>query len=117
MAKQWAGFVFALFIICLVSVGCDEESPGYDPVGPVPEGLYAPVALNYTEADVDAIVAVEAETIAPFRDLVAYGVNESQIPDTYDCNHITFIRYRLNNATLGITEDPANAEYTDMGFI
>ncbi len=116
MTKKWIGFIIALLITGVVIVGC-YDVPGYNPVGPVPEEPGAPVAINYSEADVDAIVTVEAETIAPFRDLSAYGVDESQIPDKYDCNNITFIRYRLNTETLGLTENPATAEYTDMGFI
>ncbi|MCX5849510.1 MAG: hypothetical protein NTW65_08680 [Deltaproteobacteria bacterium] len=114
MRKKLARVLLTVFVCFFLSAGM---SAGYDPGGPIPEGLHPKMPLNYTEADVDAIVTVEAQTIAPFRDLASYGVNKSSIPSRYDCNNIKFIRYRLNNATLGLTSNPVNANYADMGFL
>lgn len=109
--------VYVLSTLILFFFLCSGICLGYDPSGPIPEGLHPKMPLNYTEADVDAIVTMESQTIAPMRDLAAYGVNKYLIPSKYDCNHIKFIRYRLNNATLGVTSNPVNANYADMGFL
>lgn len=77
--------------------------------------LFPPATLDYTEAQVDQVVVMQQESVGPYRSLVEYGINTASIPAGYNCEHIKFIRYRLNNAILGF--NPDNANYADAGLL
>jgi hypothetical protein len=66
MFKQWMVSLCAVLVLGLFLTGCDEDA--YDPGGPVPEALLTPAVVDFTAADVDAVVDVvytEIPSLAP----------------------------------------------------
>jgi pimeloyl-ACP methyl ester carboxylesterase len=99
-------FVIAIgFALLLLAGGCYEQG------GPIPEGAHAPVARDYTQADVDSIVTMQEQVIsAPLP--AEWGAPA-------ECDEIHFLRFRPSD---GSTLDPnnnaqANASTTDAMLV
>ncbi len=106
MKKHIRLFGFLLLGFLILLAGC------YQPGGPIPEGAKnAPVARDYTQADVDAAVVMEEQVIS------------SPLPAEWgappECNEIHLLRFRPSD---GSTLDPtnkaqANAATTDAMLV
>lgn len=93
------------FLLCFAMLTSATLSGCYDPAGPIPEQKKPGVEPQWSDADVDQVVSVTYEAVAPLQPDVFSTTLDSEVPDA--CREIRFLRFKARDSSPDASEADA----------